>query len=103
MFFEDIDETFGQGEIPVAPYLEFRDEAGPHRIQAREWGCYQYLRKNPTTPDQLWNAMHLDTPDSDTYLVIGNMNNHRNVWLVISSYVQRRVKPVKGLFDAEPD
>ena len=103
LFFEDIDENFGQGAIPVAPYLEFRDKAGPHRIQVREWGCYEYLRNHPTKIDELWSAMNLDTPDSDTYLVVGNMNNHRTVWLVISFYVMARVKPVKGLFDDLPD
>lgn len=103
LFFEDIDATFGQGAISVAPYLEFRDEAGPHCIQVREWGCYEYLRKYPTKTDQLWNAMYLDTPDSDTYVVVGNMSNHRTVWLVISTYVVARVMPERSLFDGLPD
>ncbi len=103
LFFEDIDENFGQGTISVAPYLEFRDAAGPHCIQLREWGCYEFLRKNPTKTDQLWSAMRIDKADSDVYLVVGNMSNHRKVWLVISYFVQVRSKPEKGLFDDEPD
>jgi hypothetical protein len=95
--FDDLDDSFGGGVIQRAPYLRFADEAGSHDLQLREWGCYEWLRKEPDRASQLWRNLRIAEPGRDVYLVVGNMCNRRNVWLVISVFSQASAGP---LFDA---
>jgi hypothetical protein len=84
--FEVVTDLFGSETARLTPYLKFRDAGGWHDIQLREWGCYEWLRKEPARADQLWDNLALGRSDLDYYFVVGNMCNHRNVWLVISIY-----------------
>jgi hypothetical protein len=72
----------GSARFAFQPYLEFSDADGPHRLQAREWGAYEYMRKHgdPRRHDlaDIWRLN--DRP----CLFVGNMSNHRTAWLVIS-------------------
>jgi hypothetical protein len=95
LLFEDVVEVFGEEAAQLMPYVQFEDEDGPHNIQLREWGCYEWLRKEPERANQLWSNLKFDDPGHDHYFVVGNMNNRRNVWLVISTY---RVKKEATLF-----
>jgi hypothetical protein len=71
--------------FPFVPRLEFEDEAGGHRLQLRDWGIYEYYRKTGTNgqllTQQLAEALHIN---ESSYLLIGNLCNKRNAWLVIS-------------------
>lgn len=92
--FENLDHAFGAGAIDIAPYLEFSDSAGrPHRLQLREWGCYEWLRRNRHEATQLWDNLHLGD-DATTLLVVGNMSNRRNVWLIIKTFKVAVSKPM---------
>lgn len=88
---------FGAEAIDIAPYLGFQDKAGYwHDLQLREWGCYEWCRKNREEAAQLWANLNL-SEDCHTLLVVGNMIHHRNVWLVIKVFKDRSSKQV-GLF-----
>jgi hypothetical protein len=64
------------------PRLEFRDTEGPHSLMLRDWGCFEFLRKyGNERRDELFDALHLTARSS---LLVGNMNHHRNAWLIIS-------------------
>ncbi len=65
----------------VAPYVTF----GKHTLQLREWGCHEWLRKNPDQDRaaMLWNILKFGR---DQMLVIGNMMHKRNVWMVLKTY-----------------
>lgn len=99
LLFDDLDEQFGAGAVSLAPYLRFRDEDGWHDLQVREWGCYEWLRKEPGKASQLWDNLRLRA-DRDVFLLVGNMCNRRNVWLVISVFSRARTRT---LFDEVTD
>jgi hypothetical protein len=84
--FDDVAQEFGEDAARQVPYLRFRDSAGPHQLQLREWGCYEWLRKQPDKASQLWDNLRLGRHDSDYYLLVGNTAVHRNVWLIINVF-----------------
>lgn len=72
----------GAATFPFQPRLRFSCNGDFHDLQLRDWGCYEWMRKN----EMDGRATHpirkrlLDNPR----LLVGNMNRHRNCWLVIS-------------------
>jgi hypothetical protein len=81
--FEDIKKPVGEGSkrFPYIPYLTFWDDGGQHDLQIRDWGCYEWMRKYPDRYQEIQSGLHLSDSSS---LLIGNMNGHRNTWLIIS-------------------
>jgi hypothetical protein len=83
--------------FPYMPRLEFRDQDGFHRLMLRDWGCFEFLRKYPERREELSEALHLGPRSS---LMVGNMNNKRNAWLIIS--VVQGLRSVQAtMFDEE--
>jgi hypothetical protein len=95
------------GEVPKAgarrfayiPRINFKDELGWNHLQLRDWGAFELQRKRGEQyfRDNLHGALHL-RPDSS--LLIGNMNNQRTSWLVIS--VLNGIREAPTLFDSLP-
>lgn len=96
----------GARRFPYLPYLLFDDPGDPgkhHRLSLRDWGTYELMRKNHNLTQMSANerrrfvlgALHLDPSRS---LLIGNQNNRRTSWLVISVLGGLRTSP--SLFDA---
>lgn len=81
------------------PRLVFRDEDGVHRLQIREWGVYELMRKHGDdyARAHLHRALHLSDQSS---LLVGNQANRRTSWLVIS--VLQHVRVQAGLWDRMP-
>jgi hypothetical protein len=74
----------GSKRFPFIPRLEFSDDVGDHRLQLRDWGCFEFLRKLDGNYDRrgdLRGALHLKPSSS---LLLGNMSHRRKNWLVIS-------------------
>lgn len=82
---ERIPDLFGADlGMKKRPRLLFRDADGDHDIQLRDWGSYEFLRKQPESKHyQIWSALNLDNDQYEHLLFIGNHNQHRNNWLVI--------------------
>lgn len=89
----------GARRFPFIPRLRFTDECGGNNLMLRDWGCYELQRKRGEIyfRDNLAGALHLRESSS---LFVGNMNNHRNSWLIISVLNGIRSEPT--LFDALP-
>lgn len=89
----------GARRFPLMPRLRFKDELGWNNLMLRDWGTFELQRKKG--PDyfraNLANALHL-RPDSS--LLVGNLNNQRTAWLVIS--VLNGIREAPTLFDAMP-
>lgn len=83
--FEDENAPPAQGakRFPFIPRLRFHDADGWHELMLRDWGCYEFMRKHPEGyyRQHLAAALHLDRSSS---LLVGNQNNRRTAWLVIS-------------------
>jgi hypothetical protein len=80
--FEDVNHSF-DFQSTCTPYLRFTDFAGRHELQVREWGVWEFLRKNPSNPIEVFDAMNI-RKNPLSYILIGNMLSHRNNWLVIN-------------------
>lgn len=86
--FESCDSIFGAKAVKAAPYLRFHCGGKYHRLQLREWGCYEWIRKHPSRCSQLWKNLHIER--DEIYLLVGNMANRRSVWLVINVFAYAR-------------
>lgn len=92
----------GAKRFPYIPRLRFRDATRDNRLMLRDWGVYELMRKNDNLTRMsegerrrfLSDALHLDPTCS---LLIGNLNNQRTAWLVIS--VLRNLRGAPSLFD----
>jgi hypothetical protein len=78
------------------PRISFRDDDGRNNLMLRDWGAFELQRKNTERYflDNLEGALHLTNQSS---LLVGNMNNQRNAWLVIS--VLNGIREAPTLFD----
>jgi hypothetical protein len=87
----------GARQFAWMPRLRFCDECGWHNLMLRDWGVFELQRKNEERYflENLQGALHL-TPSSS--LLVGNMNNQRTTWLVIS--VLNGIREPATLFDA---
>lgn len=93
LFEEEPKPALGAKRFAYIPRLRFRDSAGDHDLMLRDWGCFEFMRKNGDERRlELSAALHLDQSCS---LLVGNMNHHRNAWLVISV--------LRGLRDVSDD
>jgi hypothetical protein len=76
------DNLEGSKRFPFTPRLEFSDANGTHRLQLRDWGAFEFMRKyGESRRYDLASALHLSEQSS---LLVGNHNHHRNAWLVIA-------------------
>jgi len=93
-------EPQGAKRFAYIPRLNFKDECGPHDLMLRDWGCYEFMRKHGDTyaKQNMASALHLKRSSS---LLVGNFNQHRTSWLVISVISGLREEP--SLFDVLPD
>lgn len=90
-------EPKGAKRFAYIPRLRFRDEDGEHRLMLRDWGCFEWMRKEGDgRRHDLVGNLYL-TPSSS--LLVGNFNRHRTSWLVIS--VLNGLREAPALFDIE--
>lgn len=89
----------GAKRFAYIPRLRFRDELGWNNAMLRDWGTYELQRKHGPEyfRQNLAGALHLSERSS---LLVGNFNQHRTAWLVIS--VLNGIREAPTLFDALP-
>ncbi|MHB8602018.1 MAG: hypothetical protein ACYC6W_09685 [Nitrosotalea sp.] len=58
----------------------------PHDQQILEWGVYEGIRKKPQIKEQILKGLHVDDPEYDIDLLVGNQNRYRRSFMVISVY-----------------
>lgn len=104
---ETIQKTLYNGVLPKSksdfreqPRVKYRCDpcSAPkeHDQQLIDIGCYQWLIKHPEDPAGIFNNMGFTNPGWEKYLLVGNQNNHRSSYLVISAiWWKRRDGPVQ--------
>ena len=90
-------ERQGAGLPDINPRVQFHLDDGFHDLQFREWGAHELIRKNREEAEDLFDVLNFTNPAYEHLLFIGNMNQHRNNWLVITS-VSRKITKQTGLF-----
>lgn len=88
--------TEGAKKFAYIPRLRFKDADRTNHLMLRDWGCFEFMRKQGDHKRfEMADALHLDPTCS---LLVGNFNQHRNSWLVIS--VLRGLRAAPSLLDA---
>jgi hypothetical protein len=77
--------------------LQFLDADGWHTLTLKEWGCTEWLRKSREQAHCLWDNLKFTDNDYEHLLFVGNQNNQRTSWLVIST-ISRVKKRTRDLF-----
>lgn len=88
--------AWGRHSFPQRPRLQFMDADGRHDLGLNEHGCYEWLRKGGEQR-QLSENLHFGDTGRDVRLLVGNLCNQRNAWVVIS-YISM-AKQQASLFD----
>jgi hypothetical protein len=95
---DDIDQSsdawiYCQKEYPHKPYVNWTSPYGKeHYSHLVAHEAYEWLRKEPTKPHQLFDNMNLINPDYINWVLLGNMKNRRNVWVIV--HIHRLKAPV---------
>lgn len=90
-------EPQGAKRFAYIPRLHFRDEDRENHLMLRDWGCFEFMRKQgDRRRTELPDALRLSASSS---LLVGNFNRHRTSWLVIS--VLNGLREEAALFDLE--
>lgn len=96
---EEEGRLLGSRRFPYIPRVRFSDEDGdPHDLQLREWGVYEYMRKNLDLShlelhEKLSKALRLDT----SLFLVGNLCHQRTVWIIAASFARMKDAQL-GLF-----
>ena len=89
----------GAKRFPHSPRMRFYDDLGERDLMIRDWGCYEWMRKQPDRYQEMKSTLHLNDESS---LLIGNFNQIRTQWLIISVINGLRTNQ-PTLFDTCPD
>ena len=95
--FDRVEHAGTTHQSDLVPKVRFRDEHGPHRLSLKEWGCHEWLRKQRFNAEQLWSNLRFDDPSYEHLLFVGNQNNHRTSWLIISTVSRRKTSQLSLL------
>jgi len=75
-------------QYPLVPRIRYRcsrcKATYPHDQQVLEWGFYEWLRKHPENPDQVWINAKLNSPNHNIYFLVGNLFRYRTRFVIIS-------------------
>lgn len=80
LFADGLPPREGARRFPYIPRLIIDGDA-QRNLQIRDWGAFEFMRKYPGREREIPQALHLG-PSS--VLLVGNLNQHRTVWVVIS-------------------
>jgi hypothetical protein len=70
-----------------------------HDMQLLDWGCYEWMKKNPQQPEGIWRNMGIGSEDEWThYFLVGNQENQRTSYMVINVLRQKNQEIQPSLF-----
>ena len=84
-----------QCEFPYKPYITWQSIQGvTHKTHLCGQEVYYAMMKNASTPFRVFENMRFGDPDYVHWLVMGNMNNRRTVWLAAHVHRQKKTASV---------
>lgn len=92
---EEYSWVLSQDQHWQKPYLEWESEQGKsHTTHLVGREVYMGLQKNPERPLAIYENMGITVPDYEHWLLLGNMKDHRNVWVGV--HLHRQKKQIGG-------
>ncbi|HYL72538.1 MAG TPA: hypothetical protein VES63_00025 [Candidatus Acidoferrum sp.] len=71
--------------IPKIKYRCSKCKAkNPHDQQLLDRGAYEWIRKNPDNPEQIWKNFRLNDPDYEHYFIVGNQARRLTSFMIIT-------------------
>ena len=91
---------------PLAGWTSLQGGTHKSHIVARE--AYETIRRKPDEPFSYFTNIRICNPDWDHWLVMGNMKNRRNVWVVVHIHRQKKtgdlfIPHFSNLISGRPD
>ncbi len=89
---EDLDEPFtiiNQSDYKYKPYLIYECEGEcscknkTHKQSITEWGCYEFMRKNPKKEENLKDNLRLFDDEWNKYVLVGNIHKAPQTYIII--------------------
>lgn len=75
--------VYTQNEMPYKPYVIWRSVQGSeHKSHVVAQEAYMGMLNNSACPSKVFDNMRIGDPDYEHWLVLGNMKDKRNIWLV---------------------
>lgn len=72
--------------------------AASHDQTVLEWGFYEWMRKHPDRPEQVWENALINSPNHLCFFFVGNLVRYRNAFVIISVLRLPKTSPTKTLF-----
>ena len=69
-----------------------------HDQTVLEWGFYEWMRKHPEKPEQVWENAQIHSPKHERFFFVGNMRDRRTAFLIISILRLQKGEVSKTLF-----
>ena len=86
-------------EFPKIHYICLGCKAKKYHDQTvLEWGFYEWMRKHPERPEQVWENAQLFSPKHEFFFFVGNMRDRQTAFLIISILRLRKGSVLKPLF-----
>jgi len=73
---------------------ESRKNKKPYRQQITEWGCYEFMRKNPGQEEKIKDNLRLFDDDWEKYFLVGNIHKSTKTYIIID-VIRFKKKPNK--------
>jgi hypothetical protein len=70
----------------------------PHDQTVLEWGFYEWMRKHPDKPEQVWENSLINSPNHQCFFLVGNLLRYRNAFVIISILRLPKILATKTLF-----
>jgi len=96
---KDLDEPFtiiNQKDYKFKPYIIYecigvcKCKNKVHRQSISEWGCYEFMRKNPGKEMQIKENFRLFDPEYNIYFLVGNIHKAPQTYIIIDVFRFKR-------------
>lgn len=81
-----------QKDYKYKPYVSYECEPEcdcknkTHKQQIVEWGCYEWMRKNPSNEVKCFDNLRLTDNDYDKFFLVGNLFRHPKTYVIVNIF-----------------
>ena len=90
----DIEDAWvmSQADFPYKPYIKWRSVQGAsHRTHICSQEVYMGMKHNASSPFRVFENLHVGDADYEHWLILGNMRDRRNVWVIAHMHRQKKI------------